>query len=461
MNSESSPTLYTVLVTGLRPDANKISIGDGIARIVKNMDAARVLRKLDALPWTMTRKASRKNAERLSKYLRKIGCDVQVVPPLDMPIMDVAGETQILPETSLLTESQVISATQFVPVPEQAERAEAASEETPPPPQPPPPPIEPPKSEEKPDTVLEPLALTGILDQTFQICRNRFWKLFAIAAIPYCIMIALVIVVGIIALILGLTDISSIDDITPVLVIAAIFLIPTAFVVILALFALSQGALIFAVSVTYLGRQFSVRESYNFVFARLAKFILTSLLFTIMILLSCAVAVTIGVVLFFVFQALTSSGWWSAFSWLPLATIPFYVTLKLLLFDKIVIIENVAYMSALSRSWNLLSGKAAGSWPRGYVLRLFLLTLLFSLIAVTISWVFQTPAALLTAFLPLPEFAKTVLTQLIGTIGSLIATVFGAVCMVIFYYDVRNRKEGFDLQILAEMTSQPDLPPRK
>ncbi len=452
MNSESSPTLYTVIITGLRSGANKASIADGIARIVKNMDAARVLRKLDALPWTMTRKASRKNAERLSKYLLKIACDVQVVPPLDIPISDDMGETQILPQTSLLTESQVISSTQFVPVPEQAERADATSEGTPPPP-PPPPPTAPPKQDERPATVLEPLSLTGILDQTFQICRNRFWKLLAIAAIPYCIMIALIILAGITALILGLTDMNSIDDFTPALVIAGIFLIPTAFVVIIALFSLSQGALIFAVSVSYLGRQINVRESYNFVFARLAKFILTSLLFTIMILLSFTVAVTIGIVLFFVFQAFTSSGWWSAFSWLPLTMIPFYVTLKLFLFDKIVIIENVAYMSALSRSWNLLSGEAAGSWPRGYALRLFLLTLLFTLIAVTISWVFQTPAALLTAFLPLPEFAKTVLSQLIGTVGSLIATVFAAVCMVVFYYDVRNRKEGFDLQILAEMTS--------
>ncbi|AFM27622.1 hypothetical protein [Desulfomonile tiedjei] len=449
MNSESSPTLYTVIITGLRSGANKASIADGIARIVKNMDAARVLRKLDALPWTMTRKASRKNAERLSKYLQKIGCDVQVVPPLEIPISDDVGETQILPQTSLLTESQVISSTQFVPVPEQTERAEATSEETPPPP----PPTEPPKQDEKPTTVLEPLSLAGILDQTFQICRNRFWKLLAIAAIPYCIMIALIILAGIIALIFGLTDMSFIDDFTPALLIAGIFLIPTALVLFIALFYSSQGALIFAVSVSYLGKQISVRESYNFVFARLAKFILTSLLFTIMILLSLALAVTIGIVLFFVFQAFTSSGWWSAFSWLPLMIIPFYVILKLLLFDKIVIVENVAYMGALSRSWNLLSGKAAGSWPRGYALRLFLLTLLFMLIAATISWVFQTPAALLTAFLPLPEFAKTVLTQLLGTIGSLIATVFAAVCMVVFYYDVRNRKEGFDLQMLAEMTS--------
>jgi hypothetical protein len=138
--------------------------------------------------------------------------------------------------------------------------------------------------------------------------------------------------------------------------------------------------------------------------------------------------------------------------------VPIYVTLKLLLFDKIVIIENVGYTSALSRSWNLLSGKAAGPWPRGYILRFFLLTILFTLIAVTIGWVFQTPAALIAAFLPMPDLAKTVLTQLLGTLGSLIATVFGSVCMVIFYYDVRNRKEGFDLQILAEMTSQPDLP---
>ena len=43
-----------------------------------------------------------------------------------------------------------------------------------------------------------------------------------------------------------------------------------------------------------------------------------------------------------------------------------------------------------------------------------------------------------------------VLTQVISNLGGLVAGLFSSVCMVVFYYDIRNRKEGFDLTILAE-----------
>jgi hypothetical protein len=32
-----------------------------------------------------------------------------------------------------------------------------------------------------------------------------------------------------------------------------------------------------------------------------------------------------------------------------------------------------------------------------------------------------------------------------------IGGIFGAVCLVVYYYDIRNRKEGFDLKMLANI----------
>jgi hypothetical protein len=43
-----------------------------------------------------------------------------------------------------------------------------------------------------------------------------------------------------------------------------------------------------------------------------------------------------------------------------------------------------------------------------------------------------------------------ILAEVIRQAGSLIASLFGSVCLVVYYYDIRNRKEGFDLRLATE-----------
>jgi hypothetical protein len=135
-----------------------------------------------------------------------------------------------------------------------------------------------------------------------------------------------------------------------------------------------------------------------------------------------------------------------------------YGTIKLLLFDKVVIIEDIAYFKALGRSWSLLTGKAEGAWPRGYFLRLFILLHLFVLLYLTVVLLFQAPASIVELFMTDMAFAGTILGQVLSNAGSLIASVFNSVCMVVLYYDIRNRKEGFDLKMLSRITRRPESP---
>ena len=450
MSQENSETLYTVIITGLKPGTDKVKVAEGIERVVKNIDAGKTLRKLESLPWTMTRKASRKTAGRLVRYLTKLNCLVEVFPPFDMPAIADVAETQILPGTALLSETQVMSTTQFVPVPEEPPKAEpqqtyaaAASGSTPPFSEEP---------EEAPEEVsLEPLTLGGILDKTFQVCRNNFWKLLAISAIPWLVTAIIAIVLAIIVGIIGLTVQSVSQMSITMLVIVGVLLIPSAIVLFVCLFYLAQGAMIHAVSSTYLGKQINIKESYSFVFGRLGKFVLTSMLLTLVILGVIFMTIVAGVGFFYLFALITPSGWFSAITWLPLFCVLIYVIFKLLLFDKVIIIEDIAYSGALKRSWKLLSGKADGPWPRSYWLRLAILLILFTLISVTISMLFQMPASLLTVLFPLSQLTKTVLTQVFSNLGSIFGQMFGAVCLVIFYYDIRNRKEGFDIKMLSKI----------
>jgi hypothetical protein len=218
---------------------------------------------------------------------------------------------------------------------------------------------------------------------------------------------------------------------------------------ILGLFYLSQGAIIYAVSSIYLGRDVLVKEAYRFVLGRLGRFFLTSCLMALAAFGFVAFSAIIGGLLFGAFRVATSSGWWSAVTWPLLALISMYGITKLLLFDKVVIIEDVAYGKALKRSWDLLTGKADSPWPRGYFLRLVILLNLFFLVNIAINIVFRTPAAIFSVLVSEPQWLGAIVNQVFTSIGSLVAGVFGSVGLVVFYYDIRNRKEGFDLKMLT------------
>ena len=133
-----------------------------------------------------------------------------------------------------------------------------------------------------------------------------------------------------------------------------------------------------------------------------------------------------------------------------MAVVPTYAIPKLFLFDKVVILEDRAYYQAVKRSLDLLTGKADSSWPAGYWLRFVILMNLIVLIHLAVYIVFGVPAAIIQFLVPesLATVARVV-SEVVNNLAGLIAGLFGSVCVVVFYYDIRNRKEGFDLSMLA------------
>ena len=309
---------------------------------------------------------------------------------------------------------------------------------------------------------IEPLTLGGILDRSFQICRIQFWKLLAITAIPWLIGIALAVAVVLAAVVAGITT-HFVADIPPwFLVLVGTPVIIALLIAWMLLFYISQGALIHAVSSIYLGRNVVVGDAYRFVWPKLGKFFWTSSLFVggVLVLLFCA---TIAGVLFFVLiRLLTDSDAWAAvatsFFALPLLFGVSYPPIKWSLADKVVIIEDIAYVKALLRSWRLMTGKIDGPWPRGYFTRWSLLFVLFLLINIGISLLFQMPVTVIQIAAPKTAIWMTIFGEVAKTVGSLITGLFGSVCWVVFYYDIRNRKEGFDLRMLSGVTQGPQRP---
>lgn len=445
MAQDPSSTRHTVIITGLKDKSTKANVARTIARITKNVPIERILEKLDSLPWTLTRNAPEEMASRLVLLLDKRGAITNVIPPLpDTSGFDLS-QTMVSdgPIRPARTDTQLL-----VPPgrPDTPRRAQPDSRPRPAPPRPPSRPRPSPGPLE-----IEPLTLGGILDRTFQICRRHFWKLLGILVIPWLATVGLVAIVTAAVGVFVLTE-QTLGQ-TPVWLLLVVVTAGAALLIVLvALFYLAQGALIYAVSCVYSGLDVLVGKAYGFVFKRLGRYVLTSLLFLTAIVFVMIVTTIAGLVLYFMAELLTPSGWWSAVTWPLLLFVPAYAIPKMLLFDKVVIIEDTAYTAALSRSWNLLSGKAEGPRPRGYFVRLIILFHVFILINIAISLLFEAPAALLTLVFPDSlKVAGQIIGQFMSSAGNLVAGIFAAVCLVVFYYDIRNRKEGFDLKMLAKM----------
>lgn len=448
MNGQPREVLYTVAIQALESDAARKRVAEELVRVTRNLPPDKILARLASLPWVLTRNASEKNAARLQAMLEKAGATVAVIPPLPArpgPEIELAP---IQPEARLFPPSVAPAGAGSAGIERGADPGSARSV----PLQPAPPNQRMTESYEEPADDLppiEPLTIGGILDRTFQICKAHFWKLLAIVGIPWVITAAITLGLALVVGIVGLTA-HNLGHFAPwILIVGGIAVIPSVVIVLVGLFYLAQGAMIYAVSMMYLGKKILVKEAYRFVLSRLGRFFLTSCLFTLAAFGFVLAPLLIGVILYFLFKALTSSGWWSAIAWLPLSVIPMYGIAKLLLFDKVVIIEDDAYVKALTRSWNLLSGKAEGSWPRGYFVRLVVLLNLFILINMAISILFRVPGVVVSVLISEPQWLGTIINQVLSSLASIIAGVFGSVCMVVFYYDIRNRKEGFDLKMLA------------
>jgi hypothetical protein len=170
-----------------------------------------------------------------------------------------------------------------------------------------------------------------------------------------------------------------------------------------------------AVGDAYLGSRPDWRSSLAFAGRRLGAVLWVTLLATVIPILVCVLIVTIPV------------GVWLLVAWA--------FALPALL------AERVRGFDALGRSWSLVKGR----WWRTFATLLvaFLLLLVVQMIVSTVLTflVFSNLESI---------FAATLLSQLFTAIATVLTTPFFAAVVVVLYFDLRVRKEGFDLALLAQ-----------
>lgn len=261
---------------------------------------------------------------------------------------------------------------------------------------------------------LRPLSLGEILDRTFSLYRRYFLLFIGIAGLPQIVVFAFTVVQVTLQQNsprqFGISG--SLGNVVLSLCVFAVAVLA---------YLYSQGGTVLAVSDLYLGRQVTIAEALSRVRTHLG------FLFGVIVL--NGLAVVVGLIL--------------------LVVPGVYVACRLLTCVPVALIEEKGPMESLKRSWELTKGFAGRS---------FVIILLYLIIAILASLLVLAPLGF-----GMQAAAKSggslwiwlVLTQAAQRMVNILVQPILLISTAILYYDLRVRKEAFDIQFMMN----PDAPP--
>jgi Membrane domain of glycerophosphoryl diester phosphodiesterase len=263
---------------------------------------------------------------------------------------------------------------------------------------------------------LRPLSLGEILDRTFSLYRRHFLLFVGITAIPHLLILAMNLTQLVFLTTRGTHKGGGVAQFpggtNSLAAFGAGFFI-VIFVYGLA-FLISQGATIYAVSELYLGRQTTIGASLRRVWGQLLNLLSIAILNGLCVIAG-AFALLVGAI---------------------------YVACRLITAVPAALLEDLSPGQALQRSWNL---------TRDYVGRAFLIYVLYSAILYGVTIFFALPFSVVL-FLYAKDPAMVRLATGLMDIGTFFAgAVVGPFLLIatsVYYYDLRVRKEAFDLQMM-------------
>ena len=262
---------------------------------------------------------------------------------------------------------------------------------------------------------LRPLSIGEILDRTFTLYREHFVLFFGISAIPHI----LALIVNLAQTYLrfpGTPSAVNASTLSPSLSVAAGVVALVGAVVGVLVYLLTQGATVTAVSELYLGRTLTIGDSFRRVRGELGN------LFGVILLNGLATI--------------------AAFICLIIPGI--YVMCRLVVCVPAALVENIGPRASLDRSFELTRDNAG---------RAFLILLLYFALTYAAIALFVLPFTIMMGIMVAknhPEMLRSWMALI--QIGTTLATVLVApvltIASAVLYYDLRIRKEAFDLQMM-------------
>lgn len=291
-------------------------------------------------------------------------------------------------------------------------------------------------------TVLRPLSTSELLDRTFHLYRNSFAMFVGIATTPQLAVLTL-----------RVGNAARMGARTPTEVIV------TAWGIIFASFVaieISHAATVTAVSSLHLDRPASMRSAYSSAKASLLRVVLISLVAVMVpVLIAVAPAILIGAALVGIGLSsgadnVTLIRVMSGVIVLAVLFIPLRWWLAWSLVVPVTVLEGGGLRASTRRSKSLSKGS------RG---RIFIVYALMIVLTWVVSAMLQVPFFLATGlhglFAPQSAGLPARVMQALGAFisASLVGPLL-TIALTLIYYDLRTRKEGFDLQLIMATLQQ-------
>lgn len=271
---------------------------------------------------------------------------------------------------------------------------------------------------------LRPLSLGEILDRTFSLYRRHFLLFLGITAIPHLLILGFNLLQVLIlkapsALPKTATQLQAGagSNLVPLGILGGLL----ALIVYVVAFLFAQGGTIYAVSDLYLGRATTIGASLGRMWGQLAN------LFGVMVLNGLAI---LAATIFLIIPGI-------------------YVACRLSTCIPAALLEDLGARQSLERSFALTKENAG---------RAFVIYLLYFALLYAAMFLFMVPFGVLLAFSAkdpsLMPWAMG-LMQVGNFLGGVLVGPFVLIATSVFYYDLRVRKEAFDLQMMLNPAGNP------
>jgi hypothetical protein len=260
-----------------------------------------------------------------------------------------------------------------------------------------------------PELDLRPLSLGEILDRTFTLYRRNFLLFFGITALPQLLVLGFNLCQVLFNGRPGTPKVMS-GTIIALGIIGAL----VGFIVYFVAYLFAHGGTVYAVSDLYLGRSTSIGVSLRRMRGQAGSLL--------------GVLILNGLVVMIAFIFLIIPG--------------VYMACRLITCIPAALLENLGSRESLERSFALTKDNAGRS---------FVIYLLYFSIFYAMFFLLAFPFAMAIAFSagnPAMVTWWTILMQVGNSLAAILVTPIFTIASTVFYYDLRVRKEAFDLQIM-------------
>ena len=292
--------------------------------------------------------------------------------------------------------------------------------------------------------MLRPLGVGDVLDRTFNVYRAKPMLFIGLSAIWYLLLVLFFIVLAVVVFASVLAGFArQLSTANPELIagtiVGIIGFVFIAVVVAILLFSAQSAALVHAAARRYLAKDVTIGDAFRAGLGASARLFVAGILVFLAIVALWAVL--------FIAAALTNQFLAFAVAFIVAIVATGYLGASWLVAPVIVVMEKMGPVAALGRAWRLSEGNR---WRiLAMQLLLFILNLILSIVI----------GALFGGFAAVGSTSDQIgLSNVVQSLVNFASTIVWApvewIAFTVLYYDLRVRKEAFDLQLAAEALPQ-------